>query len=89
MKCYAQQLCLSQQSNKKRQLAIGKGLSMSVADKFHLEDESFQVEGTISSITQNQNGMTINVAGKAGHYGKVWVTYNSLVNPYLHKNCKV
>ena len=54
---------------------------MSVADKFHLEDESFPVEGTISSITQNQNGMTINVTGKAGHYGKVWLTYNSLVNP--------
>ena len=54
---------------------------MSVADKFKLEDENYEFEGTITSSTQTQTGSTFNVTGKAGFYGKVWVTYNFLVNP--------
>ena len=54
---------------------------MSVADKLKLGTESFSVEGTITSITTIANGATANVVGKAGHYGKVWLTYNFLVNP--------
>ena len=54
---------------------------MSVADKFRLEDESYAFEGTITSSTQTQTGSTFNVTGRAGFYGKVWVTYNFLVNP--------
>ena len=54
---------------------------MSVADKLKLGTESFSVEGTITSITTTADGGTANVVGKAGHYGKVWLTYNFLVNP--------
>ena len=54
---------------------------MSVADKLKLGTESFSVEGTITSITTTASGATANVVGKAGHYGKVWLTYNFLVNP--------
>ena len=54
---------------------------MSVADKLKLGTESFSVEGTIRSITTTADGGTANVVGKAGHYGKVWLTYNFLVNP--------
>ena len=54
---------------------------MSVADKFKLGSESHAVEGTIISITNTPTGATANVTGKAGHYGKVYLTYNFLVNP--------
>jgi hypothetical protein len=54
---------------------------MSVADKFTLGSESFSVEGTITSITNTPDGVTANVTGKAGHYGKVYLTYNFLTNP--------
>ena len=54
---------------------------MSVADKFKLGSESFPVEGIITSITNTSTGATANVTGKAGHYGKVYLTYNFLVNP--------
>lgn len=54
---------------------------MSVAEKLKLGSESFSVEGTITSITTTSTGATANVTGKAGHYGKVWLTYNFLVNP--------
>ena len=54
---------------------------MAVAEKFKLENETFSVEGKITSVTETQTATTFNVTGKAGHYGKVWLTYNALVNP--------
>jgi hypothetical protein len=54
---------------------------MSVADKFTLGSESFSMEGTITSITNTPNGVTANVTGKLGHYGKAYLTYNFLTNP--------
>lgn len=54
---------------------------MSVADKFKLEDETFSLEGKITSNTQTANGSTVNVTGKAGIYGKVYLTYNFAANP--------
>jgi hypothetical protein len=55
--------------------------TMSVADKFTLQTENFSVEGSITSITNTPNGVTANVTAKAGHYGKVYLTYNFLTNP--------
>ncbi|MEE2965106.1 MAG: hypothetical protein VX427_13325 [Acidobacteriota bacterium] len=54
---------------------------MSVLERLKLESESYSVEGTITSVTSTATGTTANVTGKAGHYGKVYLTYNFVVNP--------
>ena len=50
---------------------------------FEVTGESFQLEGKVTSISLNDKGGIINVSSEAGRYGKVFLTYNVVVNQNL------
>ncbi len=54
---------------------------MMLINELNLEDESFTFELKITSMTQHANGTQVNATGKAGRYGKVWLTYEFTPNP--------
>ena len=54
---------------------------MSLINELNLEDESFTFDLKITSMTQHANGTQVNATGKAGRYGKVWLTYEFTPNP--------
>ena len=54
---------------------------MSVSENFKLEGESLSFEGKVTSVTVTNTGGTLNVSGKAGIYGSVYLTYNLTLNP--------
>ena len=50
---------------------------------FEVTGESFQLEGKVTSISLDEKGGIINVSAEAGRYGKVFLTYNVVVNQAL------
>ena len=45
--------------------------------------ESFKLSGKITSINLTKEGGVINVSSEAGRYGKVFLTYNVVINQAL------
>lgn len=48
---------------------------------FEITGDSFSVEGTVTGVEISENGGTISATGKAGRYGKVFLTWNMTLNP--------
>ena len=51
------------------------------ATEINLPSESFTVTGELMNLELTTTGGTMTVAGKAGVYGRVFLTYNMTLNP--------
>ena len=52
---------------------------MSLANQMKLEDEISTFELKITSMTQTPNGTQVNATGTVGRYGKVWLSYDFII----------
>ena len=54
---------------------------MALSDLLTLKDETFSLEGNLTSVTLTDSGGTITAKGDATLYGSIHITYNLAVNP--------